>query len=132
MNAFGKLLGATFAVVLVSKVGLTYAFLADERSAEQAQQLVNTINANTSELAEPFSRLVAEKEVNTAGIVLNYTIKPAFVDNVAHMADAELRKNAINAPLTQLIKDGVNVVVKFKNEAGQIVKNVTFSQANIG
>lgn len=131
MSAFGKVLGATFAVVLVSKVGLTVAFHADARSAEQAQNMVDRIN-NTSELAEPFSRLVAVKKVDEAGIVLDYTLKPGFVDNIQQMGEAEVQNKALNADLKAIINDGINVVVKFRNEQGQIVKKTTFSQENIG
>lgn len=134
MSAFGKVLGATFAIVLVSKVGLTVAFHADERHAEQAQEIVNRINNNTSDLAEPFSRLVAVKGVDTADIVLNYTLKPSFVENVTQMKEDEVRQKAIKgqAGLQQFINEGSFVVVKFKNEAGQIVKNLTLSKSSQG
>ena len=133
MSAFGKLLGTTFAVVLVSKVGLAVAFHADKQNVEQAQEVVNRINNNTSQLAAPFSRLVAEQKVDTAGIVLNYTLKPGFVENVQAMADAELRRSTLSGySLDQFVNEGINVVVKFRNQDGQLIKDVTFSQQDMG
>ena len=136
MSAFGKVLGATIAVVLVSKVGLSLAFHADQEHALQTQELVNRINNNTSALAAPYSQLVAAKEVDTTGIVLNYTLKPDFVENVQQMAEAEVRKKALEAygqdQLNQIVNSGMNVVVKFRDESGHILKNVTFSAENLG
>lgn len=138
MSAFGKVLGASLAVVLVAKVGLTVSYYSNERTSEQAQNIVNRINNNTSALAEPFSSLVAVKEVNSTGIVLNYTLKPNFVANMQQMVEADVRKNAKHAleayardGLNEMVNEGMTVVVKFRDESGQIVKDVTFSQGNL-
>lgn len=136
MSAFGKLLGATIAVVLVSKVGLSVAFHADETRAEHTQSIVNNINSNQSVLAAPYSQLVAARKAGTTAIILNYTLKADFVQNVTQMAQAEVRQKAVAAygqdGLNQIVANGMNVVVQFRDQAGHILKNVTFSPANLG
>ena len=135
MSAFGKILGATIAVVIVSKVGLSVAFHADEKRAQHAQSIVNDINSNTSVLGAPYSQLVAAKDADATGIVLNYTLKPDFVAMVEQMVEAEVRQKALTAygqeSLNQLMATGMKVVVTFRDHEGQIVKNVTFSNENL-
>ena len=135
MSAFGKVLGATIAVVLVSKVGLSVAFHADEKRAQHAQSIVNDINSNTSVLAAPYSQLVAAKGADATGIVLNYTVKPDFIASIEQMVEEEVRQKALAAygqeSLNQLISTGMKVVVTFRDQEGQIVKNVTFSNEDL-
>ena len=47
MSAFGKVLGASLAVVLVAKVGLTVSYTSDEKHAEQAQNIRSWLWQNT-------------------------------------------------------------------------------------
>ncbi len=41
MSKFGRLLGVTFAVVLVAKVGLVVALYSDSGNPEQSQQIAS-------------------------------------------------------------------------------------------
>lgn len=58
MNSFGRILGATFVIVLVGKVGLTVVFHAQKSNTEQAHKVENKIN-NTTAMAASLSPLAA-------------------------------------------------------------------------
>ncbi len=109
-------------------------FIATETDDNVAQRVANNINSAKVDLNAAFIKLEASKDVNGAGVILDFTVNNNYRYVVQEENQDVLRTMSINFigenNLQQLASNNIYFIINFQSLTGELLNSVTLTPPN--